>query len=284
MAREKNHGQDLGGGGDMDKIDGIDEIGNTLDESKCKLRFLEDVFAQKKDSTEFGDEANFGLSVILCDLADDLDRGSQIFSDLMKAEARENLCEVSLKKMMARPERQPGGEEKETIATRPSNEWTVKETMEIFAEIRKMYEQTRLEYGALAVLKKIGYAESSPALTMFEIISTGFCELGIGFKGRLWDRFGVPFVGRDKKYEARCAAFWASEWPLLDTDQQKEARTAFQNLSKDLQSSFNAWLEQIRAKMGISRLGNKGRKMKRSPAGIERPLMRPKKDLKEKGV
>jgi len=73
----------------MDEIDRIDEIGDVLDEAKCKLRFLEEVFAQKKDSTEFNDEANFGLSVIFCDIADDLTRGSEIFSDLMKAKTRE---------------------------------------------------------------------------------------------------------------------------------------------------------------------------------------------------
>ena len=73
----------------MDRIDAIDEIGNIVDESKCKLRFLEEVFAQKSDSTEFQDEANFGLSAIFCDLADDLARGSEIFSHLMKAKARE---------------------------------------------------------------------------------------------------------------------------------------------------------------------------------------------------
>ena len=73
----------------MDEIDRIDEIGNVLDEAKFKLRFLEEVFAQKSDSTEFQDEANFGLSVIFSDLADDLGRCSEIFSHLMKAKARE---------------------------------------------------------------------------------------------------------------------------------------------------------------------------------------------------
>lgn len=77
----------------MDEIDRIDEIGNVLDEAKCKLRFLEEVFGQKNDSTEFQDEANFGLSVIFCDLADDLGRASETFLHLMKAKAREKAAQ-----------------------------------------------------------------------------------------------------------------------------------------------------------------------------------------------
>jgi hypothetical protein len=84
-----------------------------------------------------------------------------------------------------------------------------------------------------------------------------------------------------KKYSDE---FFDRDWQSLDQSQQDEIREIFSQIDKDLLYPFSAWLEDIRAKMGISNVGNKGRKMKRSSGGIEGFLKALKKDLKEKGV
>jgi len=126
--------------------------------------------------------------------------------------------------------------------------------------------------------------EDNPVVVMLEIVSWGFLHAYLRSGNFIHERFGLMFTNTDEEQKARRDAFWGRGWPLLEGSQQEELRRTFREIDEALLSPFEAWIDDIRAKMGIPIVAGNGRKMKRSPGGIEGFLRALKKDLKGKGV
>lgn len=126
--------------------------------------------------------------------------------------------------------------------------------------------------------------KNEPVVILLEILSDKFLNLFLNIDHFETKRFGlILFDDRSRdRYKARCAAFMDQEWPLLDADQEEKVQKAYLEINEAFLTGFEAWLEDIKSKMGVSVSDNRRKKPKGAPGGIEDFLRLLQKDLRKK--